>query len=117
MKLAEGAIRSVSADKMVQNEERLIADYVLAIDKLRKQHLVFTVVTSEPKSVETRNLIRQIQTYYHPAKLIKVEAPGHYPDLGKPSLFVCSKVVCSQPITLSVNTKKEIDGFINKLKN
>lgn len=117
LKWAEGAIRSVSSEKMVENEERLIADYVLAIDKLRKQHLVFTVVTSEPNSVEAKNLIKQIQTYYHPAKLIKVEAPGHYPDLGKPSLFVCNKVVCSQPITLSVNTKKEIDGFISKLKN
>lgn len=117
LKWAEGAIRSVSADKMVQNEERLIADYVLAIDKLRKQHLVFTVVTSEPNSVEAKNLIKQIQTYYHPAKLIKVEAPGHYPDLGKPSLFVCSKVVCSPPISYSENTKKEIDSFINKLKN
>ena len=117
LKWAEGAIRSVSADKMVENEERLIADYVLAIDKLRKQHLVFTIVTNEPKSIETKNLIKQIQTYYHPQKLIKVEAPGHYPDLGKPSLFVCSKVVCSQPISNSENTKKEIDTFINRLKN
>jgi len=117
LKWAEGALRSVSADKMVKNEERLIADYVLAIDKLRKQHLVFTVVTTDPESDETKKLVKQIQTYYHPAKLIKVEAPGHYPDLGKPSLFVCSKVVCSQPISYSENTKKEIDGFLNKLKN
>jgi uncharacterized protein len=117
LKWAEGAIRSVSADKMVQNEERLIADYVLAIDKLRKQHLVFTVVTLDPKSDETKKLVKQVQSYYHPAKLIKVEAPGHYPDLGKPSLFVCSKSVCSQPISYSENTKKEIDGFLNKLKN
>lgn len=117
LKLGEGAIRSVSADKMVQNEERLIADYVLAIDKLRKQHLVFTIVTNEPGSIETKNLIKQIQTYYHPAKLIKVEAPGHYPDLGKPSLFVCSKSVCSQPIYLTENTKNDIDAFVNKLKN
>jgi uncharacterized protein YyaL (SSP411 family) len=112
LKLAESAIRSVSADKMVENEERLIADYVLAIDKLRKQHLVFTVVTSDPNSVESKNLVKQIRTYYHPAKLIKVEAPGHYPDLGKPTLFVCSKVVCSQPIALSENTKKEIDAVL-----
>jgi uncharacterized protein YyaL (SSP411 family) len=117
LKWAEGAIRSVSADKMVQNEERLIADYVLAIDKFRKQHLVFTVVTTDPGSEETKRLVKQIQSYYHPAKLIKVEAPGHYPDLGKPSLFVCSKAVCSQPISYSQNTKKEIDGFVNKLKN
>src|ERR1041385_2203017 len=117
LKLAEGAIRSVSSDKMVQNEERLIGDYVLAIDKLRKQHLVFTIVTTDPRSEETKKMVKQIQSYYHPAKLIKVEAPGHYPDLGKPSLFVCSKVVCSQPISYSENTKKEIDVFINKLKN
>jgi uncharacterized protein YyaL (SSP411 family) len=115
-KLAEGCIRAVGSDKILQNEERLIADYTLAVSKLIKHHLVFTIVTTDPSSAESKALIKQVQAYYHPAKLIKVEGPGHYPDLGKPALFVCSKNVCSQPISFSVNTKKEIDGFITKLK-
>ena len=100
----------------MQNEERLIAEYTLAADKLIKHHLVFTVVTTNVNSAETKKLIKQIQAYYHPAKLIKIEAPGHYPDLEKPTLFVCSKNVCSQPIFYSEKTKKNIDDFINKLK-
>jgi uncharacterized protein len=116
LKIAEGCIRSVSSQKMVENEERLIADYVIATDKLRKQHLVFTIVTRDPASEECKQLSKLIQSYYHPSKLIKIEAPGHYPDMGKPVLFVCSKSVCSPPISHSQSTKKEIDDFIKKLK-
>jgi uncharacterized protein YyaL (SSP411 family) len=117
LKIAESCVRSVSSEKIVKNEERLIADYVMAIDKLRKQHLVFSVVSSDPNSIQCREMLQAIQSYYHPAKLVKVETPGHYPDMGKPALFVCSKNVCSQPIFFSINTKKEIDDFIKKLKN
>lgn len=115
-KLAESCLRAVGSDKIMQNEERLIAEYALAANKLMKHHLVFTIVTTEANSVETKQLIRQVQSYYHPAKLMQVEKPGHYPDLGKPTLFVCSKNVCSQPISYSATTKKDIDVFISKLK-
>jgi uncharacterized protein YyaL (SSP411 family) len=116
LKTAEATLRAVGVDKILKNEERLIADYTLALNKLMKHHLVFTIVTTDANSEETKHLIREVQKYYHPQKLMKVEAPGHYPDLGKTSLFVCSNSVCSTPISFSVNTKKEIDGFINKLK-
>jgi len=115
-KLAEGCIRAVGSDKIMQNEERLIGEYTLAADKLIKHHLVFTIVTTDSNSDETKKLIKQIQWYYYPAKLMQVEKPGHYPDMGKPTLFVCSKNVCSQPITFSEATKKDIDAFISKLK-
>ena len=115
-KLAEGCLRTVGSDKVMQYEERLIGEYALAADKLIKHHLVFTIVTSDANSDESKKLIKQVQTYYHPAKLMKVEAPGHYPDLGKPTLFVCSKNVCSQPIAYSETTKKDISAFISKLK-
>lgn len=116
IKMAEASIRSVGVDKILKNEERLIADFVLATSKLMKHHLVFTVVSKDFNSEETKNLVKQVQHYYHPAKLMKLEKPGHYPDLGKPSLFVCNQTVCSQPISFSPNAKTEIDGFINKLK-
>ncbi len=106
----------LGVDKILGNEERLIADFVLATSKLIKHHLVFTVVSNDLNNAETQNLIKQVQFYYHPSKLIKVEKPGHYPDLGKATLFVCNKNVCSQPIAYSQNSKAEIDGFIKKLK-
>ncbi len=115
-KLAEGCLRAVGSDKVLQNEERLIADFTLAADKLIKHHLVFTVVTSNPNSQEAKSLIQQVKSYYHPAKLIKVEKQGHYPEIGEASLFVCSKSVCSPPISFSLKTKKEIDAFIGRLK-
>jgi uncharacterized protein YyaL (SSP411 family) len=116
IKQAESSLRSVGVDKILDNEERLIADFVLATNKLMKHHLVFTIVSNDFNSVDTKNLIKQVQFYYHPAKLMKLEKPGHYPDLGKASLFICNQTVCSQPISYSLNTKTEIDGFIKKLK-
>ncbi len=116
IKQAEASLRSVGVDKILGNEERLIADFVLATSKLMKHHLVFTVVSNDLNSEDTKNLIRQVQFYYHPSKLIKVEKPGHYPDMGKAVLFVCNKNVCSMPISYSVNSKAEIDNFIKRLK-
>lgn len=116
IKMAESSVRSVGVDKILKNEERLVADYVLAVNKLMKHHLVFTIVSNDFSSEETKNMISQVQRYYHPAKLIKLEKPGHYPDLGKTTLFVCNNSVCSQPISYSANTKSEVDAFISKLK-
>ena len=115
-KIAEATLKAVGVDKILKNEERLIADYNIAIGKAIKHHLVFTVVTTDINSTETKKLIKQVQKYYHPQKLIKIEAPGHYPDLGSPSLFVCSKNVCSSPINYSEKTKTKIDEFVNRLK-
>lgn len=116
IKMAEASLRSVGVDKILENEERLIGDFVLATSKLIKHHLVFTIVSTDFNSEETKQLVKQVQSYYHPAKLMKLEKPGHYPDLGKASLFVCNQSVCSQPISYSINSKAEIDGFIKKLK-
>ncbi|MCW3077148.1 MAG: Thymidylate kinase [Bacteroidetes bacterium] len=116
IKMAESSLRSVGVEKILNNEERLIADFVLATSKLMKHHLVFTIVSSDFNSDDTKKLLKQVQHYYHPAKLMKLEKPGHYPDLGKASLFVCNQSVCSQPISYSSTSKSEIDGFINKLK-
>jgi uncharacterized protein YyaL (SSP411 family) len=116
IKMAESSVRSVGVDKMLKNEERLVADYVLAVNKLIKHHLVFTIVSNDFNSEETKNMIKVVQHYYHPAKLMKLEKPGHYPDLGKPTLFICNQNVCSQPINHSINAKKEIEAFIGKLK-
>ena len=116
IKMAEASLRSVGVDKILSNEERLIGDFVLALNKLMKHHLVFTIVSADFNSEDTKNLIKQVQFYYHPSKLIKLEKPGHYPDFGKATLFVCNKNVCSMPISASQSVKTEVDGFVRKLK-
>ena len=35
---------------------------------------------------------------YEPRKIIKYEQAGRYPDLGKPALYACTEILCSQPI-------------------
>jgi hypothetical protein len=73
-------------------------------------------VSNDFNSDETKKMVQMVQSYYHPAKLMKLEKPGHYPDLGKTTLFVCNSSVCSQPLSYSENSKKEVDDFIRKLK-
>lgn len=114
--MAEMALRSVAVEKILGNEERLIGDFVLAMDKLIKHHFVFTIVSSSPNSTETRSLFRVVRTTYHPAKLMKIEMPGHYPDMGRPVLFICNKNLCSMPIYFDQFTKQEIQNFIRKVK-
>jgi uncharacterized protein YyaL (SSP411 family) len=116
IKMAEASLRSVGVDKIMENEERLIGDLVLALNKLMKHHLVFTIVSADPNSEETKKLLDVVEHYYHPGKLFKVEKPGHYPDQGKPALFICNTSVCSTPITFGAESKNEINAFIGRLK-
>ena len=114
--LAEKALRSVAVEKILGNEERLIADFVLAMDKLIKHHFVFTIVSASPNSSETQMLFRRVKEFYHPGKLMKIEKPGHYPDMGRPTLFICNNNLCSMPIYFSESCKKEMQDFIQKIK-
>lgn len=114
--MAEKALRSVAVEKILGNEERLIGDFVLAMDKLIRHHFVFTIVSSSPSSNETRSLFHLVKNLYHPAKLMKIERPGHYPDMGRPVLFICNKNLCSMPIYFDKSTRQEIQKFIDKIK-
>ncbi|MCA0428971.1 MAG: DUF255 domain-containing protein [Bacteroidetes bacterium] len=115
-KITLETLNAVGSDKILKNEERLIADYNLAVSKAIQHHLVFTVVSNDFNSKQTKKLLSLVNHYYHPQKLIKLDKPGHYPDLGEPSLFICNQNLCSQPIKLNLNTLTEMDSFINKLK-
>lgn len=105
---AEKALRSVAVEKIFGNEERLIADFVLAMDKLIKHHFVFTIVSASPNSSDTQSLFRIVKEFYQSGKLMKIEKPGHYPDMGRPTLFICNKNLCSMPIYFSESCKKSI---------
>lgn len=107
-------LNAVGTDKLLQNEERLIADFNLAVNKALNHHLIFTVVSTDFNSPETMQLMKMVTSYYHPQKLMKLETPGHYPDLGKPSLFVCNQNLCSNPLQLNASLEKQITAFIMK---
>lgn len=113
-KLITETLNAVGTDKLLQNEERLIADFNLAVGKAINHHLIFTVVSKDFNSPETKKLIKHVNSFYHPQKLIKLEEPGHYPDLGKPSLFVCNQNLCSNPLHLNENLENQIKEFISK---
>lgn len=113
-KIINETLNAVGTDKLLKNEERLIADYNLAVSKSISHHLIFTIVSNDFYSSETQELIKLTTSYYHPQKLMKLEKPGHYPDLGKATLFVCNQNLCSNPLQLNLNIEQQITEFIIK---
>lgn len=112
--LGKQTILSLGDEKTIKAQERLLAEYLLAAEKAKKGHVTFSVV--DPNLDPNSDLFKLSRDYYHPAKLNKLVKPGHYPDFGKPVLFVCSDNICSQPIEFGPNAKKEIDDFLVKIK-
>jgi len=46
-----------------------------------------------------------------PRKILHFEAPGRYPDSGRPALYICSPQACSNPIFDSKKVAAEAKKF------
>ena len=69
----------------------------VALEKLAAGYVEFSVVgdSADPRAVA---LFDAGLNVYQPRKLLHYEAPGRYPDRGKPSMYICNPDVCSVPI-------------------
>ncbi|HYG51852.1 MAG TPA: DUF255 domain-containing protein [Flavobacteriales bacterium] len=112
--IAENCLLKTGTNKNIDAQDRLLGEYLIALEKVKTGNISFSVV--DPKADPNSDLFNLVKNYYHPAKITKLELPGHYPDFGKPVLFVCSDNLCSQPIEFGENTRAEIDAFLKKIK-
>jgi uncharacterized protein YyaL (SSP411 family) len=112
--IAEKCLLKIGTNKNIEAQDRLLGEYVIALEKVKIGNISFAVV--DPKAGTNSDLFNLVKSYYHPAKITKLELPGHYPDFGKPVLFVCSDNLCSQPIEFNEKTREEIDAFLRKIK-
>ena len=117
--LAENAIRAVSAPTVIAAEGRIIGELAVALETITAGYVEFTVVGNNSQT-EAQILFESGRNYYEPRKILHYEKPGRYPDLGRPSMFICSANACSSPIfetkDISIQARKFLSDAIVTLK-
>ncbi len=99
---AETALRSSSNPQFVRENDVFIGQYVLAVHALRDEFIDVTVVCGETSDPACRDLWKKaLHEVRHVRKIVKLQGPGRYPDMGEPAVFVCTSKLCSDPILAS----------------
>lgn len=111
---ADRAVHAVSLRNMVEREGRIIGELAVAVELMTSDYVEFTVV-GNPNQPEAHRLFESGRDFYEPRKILHYEAPGRYPDMGRPAMFICTPNACSQPIFDSKNIGKEVQKLRNAL--
>ena len=91
------AVLAAASPVAVRREGRVTGELGVALEKLAAGYVEFSVVgnSADPRAIALFNAGLSV---YQPRKLLHYEAPGRYPDRGKPSMYICNPDVCSVPI-------------------
>lgn len=95
---AERALAAFANEAVVADEGRMVGEYLLALEEHLREPLHFALV-GQSTDPALQALLSASLRVFAPHRLIDVQAPGKYPDLGKPSLYICGATFCSAPIT------------------
>jgi len=113
--IAENALRVIGAPNQVAYEGRYIGEYLLSLDKLINGNVVVSIVTT--KVDDTAAALRnQALLAYEPAKILRVEKPGKYPDSGRSTLYACTDALCTNPISDPAQVIPEMKQFREQLR-
>lgn len=114
---AETALRSSSHPQFVRENDVFIGQYVLAVHALRDEFIDVTVVCAETSDTACRDLWKTaLHDVRHVRKIVKLQKPGRYPDMGEPAAFVCTSKLCSDPILASDDKPaREMEAFMARL--
>ena len=85
------------------------------MDKVNNGLIHFTIVASDVNSTETKAFYEKVKQIYFPGKIVKLEKPGHYPDMNETVLYICNDNVCSQPIKNNELFNIDVILFLKKL--
>ncbi|RLA15231.1 MAG: hypothetical protein DRQ52_02355 [Gammaproteobacteria bacterium] len=114
-RIAEATLRVISAPEVVAYEGRYIGEYLLALDKLINGNLLVSVVATEVND-QALALHSQALAAYEPAKILRIEPPGKYPDRGEPTLYACTDELCTNPISDPTQVIPEMRQFREQLQ-
>lgn len=95
--VAERTIRAAASPRIMRREGRVTGQLALALEKLTAGYVEFSIV-GDSRDARAKELFATVRGVYHPRKLAHYEAPGRYPDRGRPTLYICNPDVCSVPI-------------------
>ena len=94
---ADRALRASTPDEAVQREGRITGNLAMALELLTTGYVEFSVV-GDPEIPQSLALLKAGQSVFEPRKVVHFEAPGRYPKLSQPALYICNDVACSIPI-------------------
>jgi uncharacterized protein YyaL (SSP411 family) len=99
----ELALRALqgSADRAaITRIGRMAGEYLMALELAQLGYVRLSIV-GPPSDARTEALRRAALALDDPRRVVDVHAPdeGPYPYPGEPSIFVCTSVACSMPIT------------------
>ncbi len=95
--VAESAVRATAAPAIVKREGRITGNLAMALELINAGYVEFSVVGDRTTS-EAQALLAAGQTVFDPRKVVHYEAPGRYPDRGRPAMYICNDSACSLPI-------------------
>ena len=95
--LASRAIQAVAHPGIVGREGKVTGELALALEQLVAAYVEFTIVGAADDAA-AQALFDGVVATYHPRKLAHFEAPGRYPDRGRPALYICNPDFCTVPI-------------------
>lgn len=107
----EKTIRAVATFNVLSREGKVVGETALLLEKLTAHYLEFTVVAKDPNLPEAQALYQAAFDTYHPRKVMHFEAPGRYPDLNRPTMFICNPNRCTLPIFTPEKVGRAAAGF------
>jgi uncharacterized protein YyaL (SSP411 family) len=95
--IAQGTVKAVGLPKIIRREGRITGEFAMALEKVTAAYVEFSVVgdTSHPNA---KALFDAGRAVFEPRKVLHFEAPGRYPDRGRPAMYICNPDMCSIPI-------------------
>jgi len=106
--VAEAAIRAAATPEAVRREGRVTGELALALETLTAAYVEFSVVATA-RDGAAQALFDAARGVHHPRKVLHFEAPGRYPDRGRPALYICNPDVCSVPIEAPAQVAVQAD--------
>ena len=108
--LAERIVRASATARAVRREGKVTAQLGLVLEKMAAGYVEFSVV-GDPSDARAAALFEASRSAYHPRKLVHYEAPGRYPDRGRPALYICNPDYCTVPIENPRDIPMQLEAF------
>ena len=95
--VAARTIRAVAEPAIIRREGKITGEFALALEKVTTAYVEFSIV-GDTGHANAAALFDAGRDVFEPRKLLHYEAPGRYPDRGRPAMYICNPDMCTPPI-------------------
>lgn len=109
---AERALRSISAPALLDEQGRMLGEYLVALALLLATPVDITVV-GRPEDPAAQALLTAALALDEPRASVAMSPPGaRYPGSGQPAVYICTDSACSAPITGAAALRASAESFL-----